>query len=160
MRRQLLSLSRRRALQCGATLLGAGAGLPIAAGQAAGPVSAQPLRLVGPWEIGGLAPAQTGYLFQRLGVLETLLETGPEGQPRPGLAQRWQVSADGRLWQFWLAPGRRFHDGTPLLAERVLPSLQLAQRAPALLLLRSIRAHRRRCSASATWRPGGPRPGP
>ena len=90
MRRQLLSVSRRRALQCGATLLGAGAGLPIAAGQAAGPVSAQPLRLVGPWEIGGLAPAQTGYLFRRLGVLETLLETGPEGQPRPGLAQRWQ----------------------------------------------------------------------
>lgn len=140
MRRQLLSVSRRRALQCGATLLGAGAGLPIAAGQAAGPVSAQPLRLVGPWEIGGLAPAQTGYLFQRLGVLETLLETGPEGQPRPGLAQRWQVSADGRLWQFWLAPGRRFHDGTPLLAERVLPSLRLAQRAPALLARAPIQA--------------------
>jgi peptide/nickel transport system substrate-binding protein len=118
------ALTRRQALAT------AGAGL------LAGPVAASPkapLQIVGPWELGGLAPAQSGHLYLRLQVAETLLNAAPDGQPRPGLAAQWQVSADGLQWRLQLRAGARFHDGTPVDAASVLPSLQAARVAPALL---------------------------
>jgi peptide/nickel transport system substrate-binding protein len=46
-----------------------------------------------------------------------------------GLAERWEMSADGRQWTFHLRRGVRFHDGTPLNAEAVVFSLD-RQRNP------------------------------
>jgi peptide/nickel transport system substrate-binding protein len=37
----------------------------------------------------------------------------------PALATRWEMSADGLTWTFFLRPGVRFHDGTRLDAEAV-----------------------------------------
>lgn len=118
------ALTRRQALAvAGAGLLAA----PASAGLQA------PLQIVGPWEIGGLAPAQSGHLYLRLQVAETLLNAGADGQPQPGLATHWAVSADGLQWQLQLRTGARFHDGTPVDAARVLPSLAAARIAPSLL---------------------------
>lgn len=41
----------------------------------------------------------------------------------PGLATRWESSADGLTWTFYLRKGVKFHDGTPFNAEAVLFSL-------------------------------------
>ena len=126
-------LTRRRALQAPVAALAAGA-LPAAWAQGTPPASAPaPLQIVGPWEISGLAPASSGYVFTRLQVTETLLDAADDGQPRPALAQRWRRSADGLVWQFELRAGARFHDGTPVTAAAVVRSLQAAQVAPALL---------------------------
>ncbi|HKW27548.1 MAG TPA: ABC transporter substrate-binding protein [Terriglobales bacterium] len=45
---------------------------------------------------------------------------------QPGLATRWQGDSSNRRWQFWLRPGVKFHDGTPLTAEAVAASLRAA----------------------------------
>lgn len=91
-----------------------------------------PLQIVGPWEISGLAPSNSGYVFTRLQVTETLMGAGDDGQPQAALAQRWRVSADGLQWHFALRPAARFHDGTRVTAAAVVRSLQAAQVAPAL----------------------------
>ncbi len=41
-----------------------------------------------------------------------------------GLAESWTVSEDGRIWDFTLRRGVRFHDGTPLNADAVVFSFQ------------------------------------
>lgn len=41
----------------------------------------------------------------------------------PALAHHWEPDAVGRAWRFWLRPGLRFHDGSPLTAEDVRHSL-------------------------------------
>lgn len=91
------------------------------------------LRIVGPWEIGGLDPARSGYLFTRMHVTETLLNALDDGTPQPGLAQRWTTSGDGLTWRFFLRSGVRFHDGTALTADAVVTCLRRAQTPPALL---------------------------
>jgi peptide/nickel transport system substrate-binding protein len=64
-------------------------------------------------------------------IYETLLRYDPATrQIRPGLAESWQMSSDGRVWTFRLRRGVRFHDGTPLDAAAVVFSLE-RQRDPA-----------------------------
>lgn len=45
----------------------------------------------------------------------------------PGLATRWETSADGRTWTFTLREGVRFHDGTPLDAAAVAFNFERAR---------------------------------
>jgi peptide/nickel transport system substrate-binding protein len=58
-------------------------------------------------------------------IYESLLRYRP-GSTRiePGLAERWEMSADGRQWTFHLRKGVRFHDGTRLDAHAVMFSLE------------------------------------
>lgn len=42
-----------------------------------------------------------------------------ELNPVPDLAERWEVSADGRTYTFYLAPAAVFHDGMPVTADDV-----------------------------------------
>ncbi len=44
--------------------------------------------------------------------------------PVPDLAERWNVSADGRTYTFYLAPNAVFHDGVPVTSEDVRYSFQ------------------------------------
>lgn len=45
----------------------------------------------------------------------------------PALAHYWESSPDGRVWQFWLRPGLRFHDGRPVTARDAAMSIQRAR---------------------------------
>ena len=60
--------TRRAALIAGAAAVAAP---PLAA--AAAPTPRAPLQIAGPWEMRGLAPAVSGYMFTRLQIAETLL---------------------------------------------------------------------------------------
>ena len=52
-------------------------------------------------------------------LYETLVKRDASGRIGPSLAARWQVSADGRRFDFFLREGARFHDGSLVTAEDV-----------------------------------------
>ena len=58
-------------------------------------------------------------------IYESLLRYRP-GSTRveAGLAERWEMTPDGRTWTFYIRPGVRFHDGSPLDAHAVVFSLE------------------------------------
>ena len=60
----------------------------------------------------------TVYLFDPLVELDASL------QPIPGLADKWEVSPDGKEYTFHLNPAATFSDGTPVLASDVLFTLR------------------------------------
>ena len=72
------------------------------------------------------------YLFNPLVNLDSNL------RPSPGLAEKWEISPDGKQYTFHLAPNARFSDGTPVVAGDVLftlkkiidPESEAAQVAP------------------------------
>src|SRR2546428_1093557 len=45
---------------------------------------------------------------------------GATTEVEPALAEKWEVSRDGRVWTFQLRRGVKFHDGTPLDAAAVV----------------------------------------
>lgn len=66
------------------------------------------------------APAQVAGLLRHA----TLLTMGRDGLPQPGLAERWEPSANGLVWHFEIRPDLRFHDGSPLDAPAVQAALE------------------------------------
>lgn len=82
------------------------------------------LTVVSPWEITDLEPLETGYVFRRLGVSETLVEVEPDGTLSGGVAESWSIDPDGLTWRFKIRPGLRFHDGAPVTAAAAADSLQ------------------------------------
>jgi peptide/nickel transport system substrate-binding protein len=86
--------------------------------------NASHLRVLQPWEFTSLAPAESGYLFNRACIAENLVATAPDGTIVPALAERWSASDDARRWSFELRPGVIFHDGTPMTAEAVKTSFE------------------------------------
>ncbi|AFL54127.1 peptide/nickel transport system substrate-binding protein [Sinorhizobium fredii] len=90
------------------------------------PAHAAVLKVAGPWEIAGTDPAQTGYVFSRLQVAETLVTANHEGNLVPALAKQWSVSSDGLIWRFTLREDAQFHDGTPVTPQAAAASLKRA----------------------------------
>jgi peptide/nickel transport system substrate-binding protein len=45
-------------------------------------------------------------------------------EPQPDLAERWEISDDGRIYRFFLREGVTFHDGTTLSSKDVVRSLE------------------------------------
>ncbi len=57
-------------------------------------------------------------------VYDTLIYRHPQTMDFvPGLAERWEMSADGLSWTFYLRHDVHFHDGTPFNAEAVAVNL-------------------------------------
>jgi hypothetical protein len=61
-------------------------------------------------------------------VTETLVRLNEKGEIEPQLAVAWQRDADRKRWRFSLRPKVVFHDGEPLNAASVAPSLGAALR--------------------------------
>ncbi|WP_035244698.1 ABC transporter substrate-binding protein [Desulfonatronovibrio hydrogenovorans] len=76
----------------------------------------QPLVVVSPWKANSLDPSNSGFVFTRMGCLETLVTSDRQGGITPMLATEWSTSPDGLTWSFYLRENVKFHDGTPLNA--------------------------------------------
>lgn len=48
-----------------------------------------------------------------------LISTNEKTELRPGIASKWEVSADGKTWTFTIRDGAKFHDGKDLTAQDV-----------------------------------------
>jgi len=59
-----------------------------------------------------------GYVF------DGLVRFTPDARVEPALAERWEVSPDGRVYTFHLRRGVAFHDGTPFVARQVVSSFR------------------------------------
>lgn len=53
-----------------------------------------------------------------------LVDFDQHNQPVPGLAEKWDISPDGKTYTFHLRDGLKFSDGTPLTADDVVFSWQ------------------------------------
>ena len=67
---------------------------------------------------------QEVLFFKQVG--QTLVESGPTDELVPGLATKWTISSDKKKYTFKLDKGIKFHDGTELLAQDVVNSLNRA----------------------------------
>jgi oligopeptide transport system substrate-binding protein len=81
-------------------------------GNTSEPVSLDPHKSTGSWE-------------DRIqsDLLVGLTQDGPDGSIRPGMAERWEVSADGRIWTFHLRDAV-WSDGVPVTADDFVFSLR------------------------------------
>jgi len=86
-----------------------------------------------PWELKSFDPSVSGFAFQRMQVMETLVDADSNGVLRPGLARAWEVSADGLAWRFVLREGVTFHNGSPLRPAAAAAALVRAAEKPGVL---------------------------
>ncbi len=85
--------------------------------------NAEPFSPFVPWQIDD-NPA----LFLSVNVYDTLLRTSQDGVGlEPGLATKWEPSADGLTWTFTLRDGVKFSDGSLMKAGDVKASLDMAR---------------------------------
>lgn len=61
-------------------------------------------------------------------IFESLVESGEGSEIRPLLAERWDVSPDGRVYTFFLRRGVTFHNGREVVASDVQYSIERALR--------------------------------
>lgn len=113
------------------TQTGTSAGTSPTPGASASPASkvlrmarnAEPFSPFVPWQIDD-NPA----LFISVNVYDTLLRTTKDGtNVEPGLATKWDSSADGLTWTFTLRDGLKFSDGSAMKASDVKASLDMAR---------------------------------
>ena len=57
-------------------------------------------------------------------IYDVLFAEDEKFLPKPQMAESWSKSADGLTWSFKLRSGLKFHDGTPVTAKDVVPSLK------------------------------------
>ncbi|MDY2946293.1 MAG: ABC transporter substrate-binding protein [Mannheimia varigena] len=88
--------------------------------------------VVAPWELNSLDLNQSGVIFQRMNIAETLVEANLEGQLVEGLATKWESNSDATIWTFTLRDAK-FHNGKPLTAQAVEKSLKIALSKPGVL---------------------------
>ena len=64
-------------------------------------------------------------------LFDTLVDYAPGSfELVPRLAERWEVSADGKTLRFWLRAGLTFEDGSPIVAASFKYSLERARNTP------------------------------
>ncbi|MBI2863475.1 MAG: ABC transporter substrate-binding protein [Chloroflexi bacterium] len=59
-----------------------------------------------------------------LGILDSLVELTPGAQMRPGIAEKWDISTDGKSHTFYIRKGVKFQDGSDLTGADVKFSLE------------------------------------
>ncbi|WP_264876673.1 ABC transporter substrate-binding protein [Vibrio agarivorans] len=91
------------------------------------------LTIGGPFEFTSQDLAKDGYIYTRLQVAESLVEVQPDGTLAPKLAQSWNVSDDGLVWQFTLRDDVFFHDLQPMTASTVVNAIEQALEKPGVI---------------------------
>jgi peptide/nickel transport system substrate-binding protein len=67
----------------------------------------------------------TGYEAFEL-TYNLLVDFGPDLEPIPGFADKWERAADGKSWKFHIRTGMKWSDGTPATAQDACYSWGLA----------------------------------
>lgn len=57
-------------------------------------------------------------------IYSGLTRMGPDNKPMPDLAERWEASADAKVFTFYIRKGVTFHDGTPCTADDVVATFK------------------------------------
>jgi peptide/nickel transport system substrate-binding protein len=65
-----------------------------------------------------IATKSTDHVVRDL-MFESLLDIDDQGNVQPKLAERWEMSSDGRAYTFYLRKGVRFHNGQEMTAADV-----------------------------------------
>ncbi len=91
------------------------------------------LKVGSPWGPKTMDVQKSGYAFQRLGVVESMVGVDNNLQLKPLLADSWEVSPDKLTWTFTLREGVCFHDGSRLNAEIMVENLRRLQKEGSLL---------------------------
>ena len=60
-------------------------------------------------------------------IYSSLVQLNERGQPIPDLAKRWEISADGLTYTFYLRDDVKWHDGTPFTAADVVATVEAIQ---------------------------------
>ncbi len=96
-----------------------------------GPVKGGKLVVCQPGEPPGLDPtANTAAAIDRVvyaNIYEGLIKVNSDGKFVPGLATRWTVSPDGKIYTFYLRKGVKFHNGEPFSAQAAKWNLERAK---------------------------------
>jgi len=61
-------------------------------------------------------------------LYDSLVYLNPDGDIEPALAERWQISADGREYTFFLRKGVTFHNGEPFTSADVVATWEYGRR--------------------------------
>ena len=105
----------------------AGAVLACAAAMAWAPVQAETLTVVMASKLTVLDPVLTASHQTRnhaYMIYDTLLATDANNKIQPQMADKWDISADGKTYTFTLRDGLKWHDGAPVKAEDCVASIQ------------------------------------
>jgi peptide/nickel transport system substrate-binding protein len=104
--------------------------LPLQAALGETPVKGGSLIVCQPAEPPGLDPtANTAAAIDRVvysNIYEGLIKVNSQGQFVPGLATKWEVSPDGKVYTFHLRKGVKFHNGEPWNAQAAKWNLERA----------------------------------
>jgi peptide/nickel transport system substrate-binding protein len=107
----------RRALFAGAALAAMSLGLPAAADEPPQPGGTLKIAVLG---LDTADPHRhTGSIAVQQVFVETLTSIADDGTVKPFLAERYAVSADGKVYEFQIRRGVRFHNGRELTAADV-----------------------------------------
>ena len=91
------------------------------------PAPAQTLRAVMHSDVKVLDPTvSTAYIVRNHGfmVWDQLLARDEQGEVRPQMADRWEISADKMVYTFTLREGLEWHDGKPVTSEDCIASIK------------------------------------
>src|SRR5580704_10037039 len=120
----MVAMDRRTFLKsvAGAGVLSGALATPAVSQRAA----ARTVRLVPHADLANFDPVWTpAYIARNAGMLvwDTLYGVDAKLKVQRQMVEAEEVSGDGLTWTFRLRPGLKFHDGEPVLARDVVPSL-------------------------------------
>jgi len=118
-----------------------GGPLPLVAQQApAGQVTmAWHVTIAPSWFDPSTAPPQITPFGLLYALHDALVRPYPGHKMGPSLAESWQESADGKIYEFKLRPGLKFHNGDPVTAEDVKFSFERYKGAGATIMKERVR---------------------
>ena len=71
-------------------------------------------------------------------IYDRFVERDSNGKFHPGLAESWEISADGLIWKLKLKKGVKFHDGSPFNAEVAKWFLKEMETGPSAYMVAGI----------------------